>query len=245
MSEKYGFVFRHPCNMIIAGPTGCGKTQFVTNILSYKMLDPFPERILVAYSEMQKSYVEWRHLFPKIDFVKDFSARIDEVYESFKPTSTNLLIIDDLMHEAGANKAVMDLFTKGSHHRNLTIIFLVQNIFCQGKSMRTISLNTQYFVLFKNARDCMQSVTLGKQMFPESANFIREVLNDVTDRDPHGYIVVDMMHGTNRFVKVRTGIFPEEDKLIYMPSGHVESVKRDDDSDDSDSDVPVVRFVQL
>ena len=92
----------------------------------------------------------------------------------------------------------------------------------------------------------MQSVTLGKQMFPECANFIREVLNDVTDRNQHGYIVVDMMHGTNRFVKVRTGIFPDEDKIIYQPTTHVESVKRDDDSDDdSDTEVPIVRFVQL
>ena len=44
-------------------------------------------------------------------------------------------------------------FTKYVHHRNLSIMYIVQNVFCQGKRSRTIVLNTKYMVLFKNPRD--------------------------------------------------------------------------------------------
>ena len=36
------------------------------------------------------------------------------------------------------------------HHRNLSTIYIVQNIFHQGKVMRNISLNAHYIVLFKS-----------------------------------------------------------------------------------------------
>ena len=54
------------------------------------------------------------------------------------------------------DKRIADLFTKGSHHRNLSVIYIVQNIFHQGKEMRIISLNAHYIVLFKSPRDRQQ-----------------------------------------------------------------------------------------
>ena len=48
---------------------------------------------------------------------------------------------------------IADAFTKKRHNRNVSDIRLVHNLFCQGKSMRTIDLNTEYVVLFGNARD--------------------------------------------------------------------------------------------
>ena len=69
----------------------------------------------------------------------------------------------------------MNLFTKGSHHRNLSVIYIVQNLFHQGKGNRSISLNSHYLVLFKNPRDKLQILTLAKQMYPsETAWFIKE-----------------------------------------------------------------------
>ena len=52
-----------------------------------------------------------------------------------------LLIIDDLMDETVAN-----IFTRGSHHRNVSVILLVQNLFLKNKHVRTISLDlTMYW----------------------------------------------------------------------------------------------------
>ena len=62
------------------------------------------------------------------------------------------MVIDDQMTETSNNKRILNLFTNGSHHRNLSLIFLVQNVYFQGKIKRTLSLNASYLVLFKNPR---------------------------------------------------------------------------------------------
>ena len=54
----------------------------------------------------------------------------------------NLIIFDDLMTDAKCDKRIADLFTKGSHHRNISIVYLTQNVFPQGKVCRDIALNT-------------------------------------------------------------------------------------------------------
>jgi len=59
-----------------------------------------------------------------------------------------LLILYDLMMGA-FNKNVCELFTKGSHHRNLSVIVVNQNIFHKSSHTRDISLNTKYIVAFK------------------------------------------------------------------------------------------------
>ena len=48
------------------------------------------------------------------------------------------------------------LFVKGMHHRHLTIVFLNQNMYCQGRHSRTINLNTHILVLMINPRDLSQ-----------------------------------------------------------------------------------------
>ena len=55
--------------------------------------------------------------------------------------------------DASKDKRIVNLFTRDSHHHNLSVIYIVQNLFHQGKGSRSISLNSYYLVLFKNPRD--------------------------------------------------------------------------------------------
>ena len=66
-----------------------------------------------------------------------------------------LLILDELILESSSD-VILDLFTDGSHHKNISVIFVTQNVFHKGKVERDISLNTKYLVLFKNPRDRAQ-----------------------------------------------------------------------------------------
>ena len=56
------------------------------------------------------------------------------------PSKRNLIIFDDLMTEAKCDQRIADLFTKGSHHRNISIVYLTQNVFPQGRACRDIAL---------------------------------------------------------------------------------------------------------
>ena len=135
----------HPSTIIVSGPTGSGKTQFLSRFLRNKLLEPFPSRILYLYSDWQQEFDNLLEAVPEITFQRGFP---DKLMDSFSPHSTNLLILDDQMSKVGDTKELADLFTKGSHHRNLTIIYIVQNLFDKGKSMRTASLNAQYLIMF-------------------------------------------------------------------------------------------------
>ena len=116
------------------------------------------------------------------------------------------------MIEAGKDNRIVNLFTKGSHHRNLSVIYIVQNLFHQGKGNRSISLNSHYLVLFKNPRDKLQILTLAKQMYPsETAWFIKEYEEAV--RRPYGYLFVDLRPTTADKCRLRTNVLPGEERF--------------------------------
>ena len=50
------------------------------------------------------------------------------------------------------NADVSNLLTKFAHHKNLSVIFIVQNLFPKGKYARDVSLNAHYIISFKNPR---------------------------------------------------------------------------------------------
>ena len=74
-----------------------------------------------------------------------------------------IIVLDDLMDSAYSTK-VSQLFTKGSHHRNISLLLITQNLFHKGPSSRDISLNSKYIVVFKNPRDKTQVVHLARQV---------------------------------------------------------------------------------
>ena len=123
-------------------------------------------------------------------------------------------MIDDQLQEASNNNQIMNLFTKGSHHRNLSVIYLLQNMFHQGKINRTVSLNCQYPVLFRNPRDKMQIMTLAKQMSPRNTQQFLQTYEDALKR-PYGYLFVDLKPSTPDHCRLRNNVLPGEEKFNF------------------------------
>ena len=62
----------------------------------------------------------------------------------------------------------------------------MQNVFANGQYFRIISLNTEYFLLFKQNRDQSQMLALAKQAFPGQVSYFmesykkpRKILSDI------------------------------------------------------------------
>ena len=53
------------------------------------------------------------------------------------------------MEEGGQDKRELDLFTKDSHNRNITVLYLTQDSFPPGKFSKTINRNAHYIVALK------------------------------------------------------------------------------------------------
>ena len=57
-------------------------------------------------------------MIPTIEFVKGIPESLEN--DSYLDVNIrNLIVIDDQMTEAGKDNRIMNLFTKGSYHRNL------------------------------------------------------------------------------------------------------------------------------
>jgi len=82
--------------------------------------------------------------------------------------------------------------------------------------MRTISLNAQYIILFKNPHDSSQFIHLAKQLYPHNSRFAHEVYVDATKR-PYGYILLDLRSDQDDDLRLRTNIFPGECQIVYVP----------------------------
>ena len=199
--------WRHPFTCVVAGPTQSGKTEFVKRFIQHvkDMVTPVPTKIVWSYGEWQPSY---QSLLDKVDFVQGLP---DLPLYSQEPL---LVVIDDQMH--GVDQRISSLFTKGSHHRNLSVIYIVQNLFDQHKEHRTISLNAHYLVIFKNPRDGSQIVHLAKQMYPGKTQYARQAFALAT-RQPHGYLLVDLKQTTPEELRLRSHIFPGERQEVYVP----------------------------
>lgn len=138
-------MLQHPFTAVVAGPTGCGKSQFVLRLIDNvrEMIEPPPTRIWYSYGEYQPIF----NNYPQVYFHEGLPQLSDAAFDGLEPT---LLILDDLMPET--NELVANTFTKLSHHRNMSVVYLTQNVFDKNKFARTISLNAHYLVLFKNPR---------------------------------------------------------------------------------------------
>ena len=99
----------------------------------------------------------------------------------------------------------------------LSVIYISHNCFQQGKCARTIALNTQVLVLFRNFRDGLQIINLGRQLYPGKGAVLTKAYNDAT-KEPYGYLIVDMSVDTDDEFRLRTKIFPGEDPVIYLPN---------------------------
>ena len=178
------------------------------------MISPKPSRIIWLYSEWQSIYSELSSKLT-IDFIKN--GIISQIYDTLKSYEPNLIVLDDQMSSCDLNqkKQTVKLFTQGSHHRNLTVIHIVQNLFDQGSWSRTVSLNSQYIVVFKNPRDSAQINYLAQQAYPRESKFLVESYLDAT-RLPHSYLVINLTQECEQWMRVCSNIFPGEETQIYV-----------------------------
>ena len=190
-----------------------GKTVWVQSLLQQTqiVIGQPPERIIWCYSQWQPAYTQLLMMKPTMEFVKGIPESLEN--DSYLDVNIrNLIIIDDQMIEAGKDSRIVNLFTKESHHRNLSVIYIVQNLFHQGKGNRSISLNSHYLVLFKNPIDKLQILTLAKQMYPsETAWFIKKYEEAVRRR--YGYLFVDLKPTTPDRCRLRTNVLPGDERF--------------------------------
>ena len=196
---------KHCSTMIVAGPTQAGKTTFVDNLLANAHW-LFEEEISKIYWICNE--IPLQNLNPKYTYIEGLPDDFSFVEKN------SVVVIDDLMDAVNDSGQVSKLFTEGTHHKRLFVIYITQNYYMCGKHDITKRRNCQYVVIFKNPADSRQIRTIGDQMFPECHRLLPEAYRDAVKGRAHGYLFIDLRQKTPEFLRIRANVLPHELPMV-------------------------------
>ncbi|CAG2258132.1 unnamed protein product [Mytilus edulis] len=116
------------------------------------------------------------------------------------------------MRDVTNSKDVCELFVEGSHHRNLSVACILQNAFSKGKESRTMSINSQYIVLFKNPRDQVGPAIFARQMYPNNPKKFMNKYKEGTQQ-PYGSLFIDLKQNTPEDDRLKLNIFENKNMI--------------------------------
>ena len=207
--ETYDVRFKAPFTAIVSGPTGSGKTVLLQQLIenAETVCDKPPVKIYYRYGAWQKAFEN--PISPILEYGEGMMDIENDVPDDGQH---RWIIVDDLLGEVGGKAEMNNLFTKHSHHKNLSVFFVTQNLF--DKNIRLLSVNAQYVIVFKNPRDMAQIAHLGRQIFPQNPKFLTESYVDAT-KEPYSYLLLDLKQSTREEVRVLGGFSSEGPIAVY------------------------------
>lgn len=124
------------------------------------------------------------------------------------------------MKEVSGSQTMEKIFTRDSHHENITVILVAQNHFASNQS---IIRNCTYKVIFKDPLDDLVVRTISSQLMYRSKNgqsFLNwcfEALSTYFPNWSHPYLIIDgNSKNPSHWSRIRTKIFPENDESFPL-----------------------------
>ena len=106
------------------------------------------------------------------------------------------------------------IFTRGSHHWNMSIVFVTQHMFT--KEIRIARNNAHYLVCLRNPAGQLQLRNLAAQIYPGQVGFMLNAYKSATENN-YGYLVIDLHPASSEILRLRTNIFPPHFPVIFVP----------------------------
>lgn len=199
--------------LFISGPSRCGKTFFVSELL--ENIDTItkepPETIIYVYKVWQSKFDEMKNV------VHIFMEDSENVIQNIKDVAQGqgiFVIFDDLIN----SKSLVDiatLFTVDGRHMNMSMAFLSQRMFVNNEYFRQISQNCDYFCIFKNPRNSSEIRTLAQQITPGSLDLI-EIYKEAT-KNPFSYLIINLTQECVPDVKYLSHLFNDDHSVqVYL-----------------------------
>jgi hypothetical protein len=192
-----------PFSMIVAASSKSGKTRLVRDLIlnNFLMFDkPVTEFVWLYHKSARddKLFKELEGL--PIRFIEGFPAeqiRENTLFNVDKP-SLKCLIIDDLVTSALRSPVFIDLFTVISHHQNMIVIAILQNLHADTQSQRqimnSIIRNVSYVVLFADRRQTSACKQIAKTYFCQEEHRLMEPYKFlINSKCKYDYMLIDFV----------------------------------------------------
>ena len=118
--------------------------------------------------------------------------------KKFSMTKNFLLVFDDSCEEIFNDTEFSKLATAG-RHREISVIYVKNNLLQQGKWSRTIDLNTTHIILFKISIDIQQKTYVGKHLLNNTHFW--EKWYELATKQPFGHLIIDFNPKTSDFLR--------------------------------------------
>ena len=215
--------FKHPARILICGPSNSGKTTLVRNILEHR--EDFFEhpvtRVVWYYATQQPGYEPLKQM--GVELKEGLPDSIETDFPHTAPDNeTQIIVLDDFMKEAAKNDHVLQLFTKWSHHKNLTAIMITQNLYHQGRHSVDITRNVSvagFIIELRNIRviERFLQSSYNKEQVREIMQWIRRN----TYGKPYSNFFIDFDMKTDDQCRLRLNIIPTHTHgftKLFIPS---------------------------
>ena len=197
-----------PFRLIVGGGSGSGKTEFVKKLVDRNHFSSPFDKMLYCYPDyLDEAPVEF-------DQIVEYQPGLLDLQYFSKIPKNSLVILDDMMSECGQSDEIMKLFSVVARKRNLSIIFIVQNVYDRTKQFRNIRMNATGFILFKfyAATDVTQRLLRDLSC----TRYINRKQSEKIYSKNFAYILIDVHpKRQSEFVTIRTNIFDKNFTVIH------------------------------
>ena len=201
----YDIRFCENFKIFACGPSRCGKTCFIIDIIQniQNIAKAPPNKILYVYKVWQQKFDELQESGLVDHFVQDQIDLVKKL-KTLSNRGPSLIVFDDLIISSNLQE-IANLFVVDGRHSNYSLIFLSQRMFVNNESFRQISNNCDYFAVFKNPRNSSEVRVLAQQLTPGSLDLIN-IYSEAT-RDPFSYLFINLTQECDETVKYLSHLF--------------------------------------
>ena len=194
--------------LFISGPSRSGKTVFVQKLI--ENMDIFsrspPKIITLVYKVFQPIYYDMN-----IDHLVLDGDNLKERLINIANGEPMLIIFDDLINSNSLSE-LSDMFVVDGRHMNFSMIFISQKLFVNNDHYRQISLNCDYYTLFKNPRNALEIRNLASQMTPGKMKLV-SYYTEAT-KQAFSYLFINLTQECEYQVKYLSHLFNEPHKVL-------------------------------
>ena len=204
--------FIHPFRLILSGGSSTGKTEFVFKFLENisQITIPPIDTIIYLYGEFSDRFSDFKDKF-------FFTKNLNYLDYTPKPGKNVIIVIDDLMNDLTKSQQLLHLFTRSSHHRRLSVILILQNIFLPSPIFKTLRDNCTYYGLTEHISDYQKVEILSRQLEGKNNKYFMESYEDCVSK-PYRVFFVDL-HPQSKLRKIcryRTQVYQIPGQILYL-----------------------------
>ena len=205
--EDLDLRLKTPFTMLVSGPSSSGKTTFCRRLLEnrHSIFTKASGKVFWFYKVYQPIYTSMLQL-GVVDEFEEGMCSMEWLAEHRNST----IVVDDQALDVSEDTS--KIFSVGSHHYNVNVIFICQNLFTKNRHFRDISLNSTYHVIFKNPRDKSTISHFARQFAPGKSQDLIRIYNEASEQ-PHSYLFVDYHQQTPDNVRMRANLFCENKQI--------------------------------